>query len=258
MKFASLTKHNDELSNDVRNRLHSILMKNGHIEDEISPNYVFVIGGDGSFLRAVEKYNSQLDKVIFVGFKTGKVGFYNSFNIGEDVENIIDIISKENLVNSLCTLQIDFNNKTYIALNEITISNPPSAQSYKVYIDDNMFENYYGNGLLVCTTTGSTAYNKSLNGAILDSKLKGFELTEIAPINSVYYHSIRGSIVLSDDRKVRIESKLPQKAMITIDTKQINISDFTRLDVKISNIVVRCLAKEEDDFFDRVKKSFPI
>ena len=63
-----------------------------------------------------------------------------------------------------------------VALNESTLRNIVKTMVCDVYINNQLFERFRGDGLVISTPTGSTAYNKSVGGAILDPRIIGFQL----------------------------------------------------------------------------------
>ena len=75
--------------------------------------------------------------------------------------------------------------KKLLALNEATIKRVSKTLKADVYIRDQFFESFKGDGLCVSTPTGSTAYSKSLGGAVIHPRLKALQMTEIASITAV-------------------------------------------------------------------------
>ena len=79
----------------------------------------------------------------------------------------------------------------YYSLNEITVNNHTgSTYSAKVYINGVHFESFRGDGLCISTPTGSTAYNKSLGGAVIHPQLPLYQVTEIAALNNLVYRTL--------------------------------------------------------------------
>src|SRR5699024_4369198 len=74
----------------------------------------------------------------------------------------------------------------------------------EIYIDDEYFEAFNGDGLLISTPTGSTGYNKSLDGAIIDPMIRSMQLTEIASLNNNNFRTVSSSVVLGETRTLKI------------------------------------------------------
>ena len=73
-----------------------------------------------------------------------------------------------------------------------------------VYIDDNHLESFAGDGIIVSTPSGSTAYNFSAGGSVLYHGLDGFQVTPLAPINSKAYRSLLNSLVVPSKSNVTL------------------------------------------------------
>ncbi|MBF0846120.1 NAD(+)/NADH kinase, partial [Streptococcus danieliae] len=109
--------------------LEKFLLMKGLGRDELSPNYVFVIGGDGTVLSAFRKYIEVINDVKFLSIHTGHLGFYTDYQ-AKDYENIFeDILTKEPKLESYPLLEVQAycTNGNLLskscALNEITLNN---------------------------------------------------------------------------------------------------------------------------------------
>lgn len=246
------------LENEKAKEIKELVLKqlNDQIYDDEKPKYVIVIGGDGTYLRAIRKYINIIDECIFVSINCGKLGFYANINSLDDF-NILDLINShyETVSHNLLVFNVNGKGK-YYAINEVSVYSVPVIGSYKVYIDGKHIEDFYGNGLLISTQSGSTGLNKSYNGAIIDEKIKALELTEIAGIQSNAYSSIRNSLVLDASRVIYIEGKNCKNNLISYDTERINLDEFRSLEVRYSNLKVKNIVYNKKDFLERVKTSF--
>ncbi|MFA6843609.1 MAG: NAD(+)/NADH kinase [Bacilli bacterium] len=221
-----------------------------------NPQFVFVIGGDGTYLRAVRKYLDIIDKVIFISINTGNLGFYSNIKV-EDIDKINTLLKSnyEIVEHDLIKFTIN-NNYTNYTLNEVALYSTPLIGKYKIKIDGNLLEDYAGNGLVISTQSGSTGLNKSLCGSIIDDKLQTMQLSEIAGVHSNAYDSLYNSIVFASSRVITIETILPISQIVSFDSERKIISDFTKLEVRYSNKKVKNLKFSKKDFFERVQQSF--
>ena len=71
MKRFTIVSKNDDLSNQIKQKIHDALAKMDLISDENNPELVIAVGGDGTFLRTIHKYVNALDALLFVGIHTG-------------------------------------------------------------------------------------------------------------------------------------------------------------------------------------------
>ena len=76
----------------------------------------------------------------------------------------------------------------------------PMQQKYLLM--GNTLKNFRGDGLCISTPTGSTAYNKSLGGAVIHPQMDLYQITEIAALNNLVYRTLGNSIILSKGRWV--------------------------------------------------------
>lgn len=261
MKYSISAKQNEK-SQEIKNRLSIILNNNNFVADEVCPEIVFVIGGDGTFLKTVHKYIDRLDSIYFIGIKTGTLGYffeYSAQDLDEIVDNILNnseyFIEEHNLLEA--TLKYDNNEESNIyAINEVRIENPFKTLECNVYINDKFLETFRGSGLLVSSSLGSTGYNKSCNGSVIDTSLNLLQLTEINPINNYYYSSLSNSLVLKNDAHILFEGPF-DKEIIGFDNK-INEKNGKLLlvDIFMSERKVKLLRFSHSDFIDKLRSSF--
>lgn len=228
------------------------------IMDENHPEVVFSIGGDGTFLKSVKRYEHIIDKVTFVGINTGKLGFYPEFLIDE-INVAFEILANNPRYIEYCLLECEVVTEegkfTELALNEIVITNPMHTQIIDVYIDDEYFETFRGTGFLVSTPSGSTAYNKSLGGCIIDHGIEGMQLTEIAPINNRIYNTLNSSYFLNKNSKISLRINNNDYTFVCVDGIDNNKKSIKEINITISKQKVRVLSKGIS-YKSRVKKAF--
>lgn len=248
MKFAFVAKKDQEaatIKNYLINNLQGVL-------DEANPDFVFTIGGDGTVLDAVRKYLDKLDKIVFVTIHTGKLGFYTEF-LPNEIENIKEIL-KDYQAREYHLIKCQSAENINYALNEITITDQHRLFSGTIFIDDKHLMKVRGNGLCVSTPTGSTAYNKSLGGAILMPHLEAFQLTVIAPFESLNYKMI-SPLLLNKEQTITIKPK-NKYIDITADRNWISMEDVEEIKITFAEKKVKFLKNEKNDFVTRLNKTF--
>lgn len=254
MKYYIVSRFDDE-SKEIENYIKTKI--NGEFTAD-SPEYIFILGGDGTVLRAIHDYKDNLDTVKFITINTGTLGFLTNFCKEELDLAINSVVNASYKVISHELLNINYNGKDIsdLALNEVTIQMPIETQILDIYIDDEHFESFRGTGICVSTTLGSTAYNKSLGGAVVDHQLSIIQMAEIASINSNKYRTLKSPIVLSCDKVIRIESNQNNK-VITYDHLFKEVDNFKSLEVSLSDKKVNFINKDTLlSFTNKVKKSF--
>lgn len=256
MNYSIIYKDNDE-SLEIRN----VLLEKIELDYcEKNPNIVIVVGGDGTVLRAIHQYSETIDSVVFFTIHTGTLGYYANYS-PINVDYLVEQINSNNYTcktNCLLDYTLKTKKNTYvgIALNEVTIINSPMILSLNVLVDGFHFETFRGSGLCVSTPSGSSAYNMSLGGAVVDCELECFELTEIAGINSNVYRTLRSPIVFSKSRKLGFKAFDNYKAIFTYDNFSLEIDDLVSIEVYLSGKRVKFALYEPVNYFKRLKKTF--
>jgi len=259
MKYAIISR-GDPFSDSVVQQLHERLKQIDMINNQENPHIVITVGGDGTMLKAVHHFIDKIDDVVFVGVHTGKLGFYTDY-IPDDLESFIDKIAKDQYDDvsfPLLTAYVCRKNDCikYNALNEITILNPFHTQHIDVYINDEYFESFQGTGLCISTPTGSSAFNKSLGGALIHPNIQAFQLTEIGSINNNVNRTISASMIFPKEQYITLKSTDFDEVTLTIDHMHRSIENFEYIKFVLSDKVVRFRQYHDNDFWKRVKKSF--
>ena len=206
MRIGLFIKNEVKDSNFERDLINKI-SSYGHAVDNDNPEVVLTIGGDGTFLKAVQKYLDRIDEVKFLCVNKGRLGYFSDFRIDELEEALSKLGNNELINNSYRLVSANINGEDIFAVNEIRIENPFHTLTCEVFVDDVLLETFRGNGLVVSTSLGSSGYNRSLGGAIVDLKMESLQLSEVAPLNNCLYSSLKSSLVLSSDSKVTFKGE---------------------------------------------------
>lgn len=223
-------KNKSKFSKSVFQKSKKIMQKYGYTftssyEDDAVLN--LVIGGDGTFLNAV--HLSNFSDIPFIGINTGHLGFYQEVEVNM-IENFIrSFDNKDYRIENLSILEARINNKIINSINEVVVkSDRNQIIRLKVFIDGNFIEAYSGDGLIISTPHGSTAYNLSAGGAILHQSLNGFQLTPIAPVYSNMNKSLRCPVVLPNDATIdiNISKRDNYHTVFIFDGKEYSSKDY--------------------------------
>ena len=177
--------------------------------DEQQPDVVITIGGDGTLISAFHHYEDRLSTIRFVGIHTGHLGFYTDWRNFE-VEDLVESLqndSGQSVSYPLLEMSATYDDgeiERRVALNESTLRNIVKTMVCDVYINNQLFERFRGDGLVISTPTGSTAYNKSVGGAILDPRIIGFQLGEMASLNNRVFRTLGSPVVFGSDTKLTL------------------------------------------------------
>ena len=255
MKTYAIVYKQDHYSKKIAEQLREGL-SHQMIYDEDSPELVISVGGDGTMIYSVHKYIEKLETVSFIGIHTGTLGFLTDYQCDECDELIQDILKGEYKTYSRCLLEVSFDSKKVLGMNEVRVENNRRSQVINVYINDDFFETFRGNGLCVSTASGSTAYNKSLGGAMIHSGAGLMQLSEIAGIHHNAYRSLGSSLILDWTHRIRFESSDCDGAILGVDNYVFDLKGETSIDVKLSDRKVRFVQYKRVPFIKRLKRSF--
>ncbi len=215
---------------------------------------IFCIGGDGTLLSAAQKAAKLGIKI--VGINSGNLGFLAALRTQENFKQTLQNILKNNFKEQerfLLKAEVYKNKKlifTCCALNEAVIR-PAQARAINlnVHLDKSQVKNYFGDGLIISTPTGCTAYNMAAGGPIVMPSLNVFILTAICP------HTLsQRPLVLPADKEIKIllnQTKKDININLTLDG-QTNFALQNNDIVKItqSKQKLKILYPKNYDFFE--------
>ncbi|HEO6925671.1 TPA: NAD kinase [Streptococcus agalactiae] len=226
------------------------------------PDIVISIGGDGMLLSAFHMYEKQLDKVRFVGVHTGHLGFYTDYRDFE-VDTLINNLKNdegEQISYPILKVTITLEDGRVIrarALNESTIKRIEKTMVADVVINQVVFERFRGDGILVSTPTGSTAYNKSLGGAVLHPTIEALQLTEISSLNNRVYRTLGSSVIIPKKEAIEIVPKRVGVYTISIDNKTVHYKNVTKIEYSIDEKSINFVSTpSHTSFWERVNDAF--
>ncbi len=195
------------------------------------PNIVIVIGGDGFMLQTLKK-NKKLKK-FFYGVNSGNYGFLmNKFSS----KNIVNNLNKAKMI-TISPLEMYVKNnknqtKKHIAINEVSILRQ-SRQAASLLIkhgSKQIIKELVADGVLVSTPAGSTAYNLSVHGPILNLNSKKLSISPISPFRPRRW---KGKIV-KDQLKIIIKNLNPKKRPISAVADNIEVRNAKNIIIKIN------------------------
>ncbi|ENF5305337.1 NAD kinase [Listeria monocytogenes] len=231
-------------------------------DDYQKANVIISIGGDGAFLKSVRETGFRQD-CLYAGIAlTEQLGQYCDFHINQLDEIIKAAIEDRWLVRRYPTIYGTVNNtKAFYVLNEFNIrSSIIRTLTMDLYINDSHFETFRGDGMVISTPTGSTAYNKSVNGSIVDPLLPSMQVSELASINNNKFRTLGSSFILSPKRKLRIEIASEEGnnefPMIGMDSGALSIQHVHEVNLEVGDRFINIIKLPKNSFWDKVKRNF--
>lgn len=257
MKTFAIVIRPDDKSKEVAEKIRLKLL-GSMIQDDSNPELCIAVGGDGTFLYAVHQYLDILDQVSFVGVHTGTLGFFTDYCFDEVDECIDDILKNEFKIieSQLLEIDVDQNKHKLYALNEMRVENSTKTQIIDITINGEKLETYRGTGICVCTQIGSTAYNRSVQGAVIQEGLPVIQISEIAGIHHREFQSLGSPLVLKEDSIVTLESDNFNGTFLCTDADWITLDAKHKVTCKLSNKSVRMARYRKVSYIERLKNLF--
>lgn len=224
------------------------------LDESDSETVMLSLGGDGSFLKVADMIAPYLVPVL--GVNLGKLGFLSGLNVSELEKGLHELLKGAFTVKELtrlrCRVDTDLQNDAseFTALNEVVIARGDATglAELELFLDSKKVATYPGDGLIVSTPTGSTAYSLSSGGPLITRNTSAFSIT---PLN-VHKLGLR-PIICSNDTVIRARTKTP--VVIEVDGKKVESLEkgksvkMTRSETPTLMIV----PDDQSDFFETVR-----
>ncbi len=209
------------------------------------------LGGDGTLISLCRKsfrYNKPV-----LGIYAGQLGFLTDIKT-DDIENFLDCFFRgEYRIDKRMLLEISLHAgnsvEKIVAFNDAVFArkNTVSMSTVDAFIEGQMINSYRGDGLIVSTPTGSTAYNISAGGPVV------FPLTEALILTPICPHSLtQRPLVLPVDFEIEFKSK--DDILIVIDGQdKYKMRDFDKIVIKIANKSAKLIHSLKRSYFEVLK-----
>jgi len=245
-----------KLKNEIdKNRSDNLIFfdSNDSIDSDI--DFVFAVGGDGTILRSIT-YVKDSD-IPILGVNTGRLGFLTSVqkeSISDAISNIknnkFSVIKRTVLKVNLSSSNNPFSNYPY-ALNEVTIQRKDSTSLLNIscQINDKYLTNYWSDGLIISTPTGSTGYSLSNGGSIVSPESNVILLNPIAP------HNINmRSLVIPDNSNIKLNIEGDNEINLSVDSRMYSISSSNQIEILKSSFTIKTIKFDDDNFYKRLRE----
>ncbi len=220
--------------------------------------FIVIVGGDGSILRVVGGL-SQKDPPPILGVNVGSIGFLDESNGRLIFKDLLKVLKNEYIIEncSKITPYIVKNSEEFrlnSALNEVLIVSSKNSKVLQVSIKiDSIFLNrIYLDGVIVSTSTGSTAYNLSAGGSIVNPNL---EIMQLTPLNSFARSGLK-PIIIPIDSEIEIQLLRPRlDAKLVIDGQRVikKIQSNTKIIIRKSASYTKFI-RFKKSYYTRLRK----
>ena len=226
---------------------------NERIDSDI--DFVFAVGGDGTILRSITYVKDS--NIPILGVNTGRLGFLTSVQ----KESISDAIShiknnKFSIINrTILKVKSSSKNNSFAdypyALNEVTIQRKDTTSLLNIscQINDKYLTNYWSDGLIVSTPTGSTGYSLSNGGSIVSPESNVILLNPIAP------HNINmRSLVIPNDSNIKIDIEGDNEINLSVDSRMYSVSSSNQIEISKADFTIKTIKFDNDNFYKRLRE----
>ena len=209
-------------------------------------DFLVAFGGDGTLI-SVARRSYKYDKPI-LGINVGNLGFLTDIN-PENINDFLDNFLKGKYrIDERMVIEVDFREKKLYAFNDVVISKDviTSMINIEVNTQESYLNTYRGDGLIISTPTGSTAYNLSAGGPVVYPLTESFILTPICP------HSLtQRPIVLPSYFEIDVKSK--ELSKLILDGQEIYDLDDT-ITIKKAKKPIKLIHRIERNYFDVLRE----
>ncbi len=208
---------------------------------------LIVLGGDGTILSAA-RHAALYDLPIF-GINLGSLGYLAGAERSEGKTAIKKVLAGEYAVEKRMMLQtVGSDKRLFIGLNDIYVRNKEAAHMLKIglWVNDRYIDDYKGDGIIIATPTGSTAYNLSAGGPVLKPDTELMTITQICPHN-LYARPL----VISGDDEVSISIEGDSLGVVFIDgVLSSELGKGERVTIKKADYYTRLIKTTSLSFYD--------
>lgn len=217
-------------------------------------DFFLSLGGDGTMLESVTYVGKS--EVPILGINTGRLGFL-AVNSRDDSDAVIAaLINGKYTIDERSLLKLITPNKLFgnlnFALNDFTIIKKDTSAmiTVHVFVDGQLLNSYWADGIIVSTPTGSTGYSLSCGGPLVYPESESFIITPVSPHNLG-----TRPIVLSDKSEIsfQIEGR-SKKYLVSMDSRFETIDESVKMKIKKERFRVKLVQLEGQHYFQTLRQ----
>ena len=220
---------------------------------DFTADTAFSIGGDGTFIRSSAKIGKK--RIPIIGINAGRLGFLADVDGNEIDKAVSCLFAGKCHIEERSWLRLYTEDHSYTdfnyALNEIAVLKQDSSAmiSIHTWVNGVFLNTYQADGLLISTSTGSTAYSMSVGGPIVVPQANDFIITPVAP------HSLNvRPLIIPDAWEIEIVVESRNKHfLIALDGRNNVFNEKTKLKIKKAAFTTKVIRLEDQDFFQTLR-----
>ena len=247
----------------VENAYYEFLTRSQHIDVKAAGvfedynfdvDYGISMGGDGTFLKAASRVGAKGTPII--GVNMGRLGFLADVLPGEVEAALDSLYAGECEIEEHVVIQVEAEGGVLagnpFALNDIAVLKRDDASmiSIRTQVDGEFLVNYQADGLIVTTSTGSTAYNLSNGGPIIIPQSSSLCLTPVAP------HSLNiRPVVINDTAEITLDvESRSHNYLVAIDGRSERMTEGTRLVIRKAAHTIKIVKQRNQRYFSTLRE----
>lgn len=260
--FLDVLSHSDitvEMESTFYNYLSTLLQKTPHVDgiiagDDVKADMAISIGGDGTFLRTARWVGMK--QIPILGINTGYLGYLADVTVDEMITAVDDLTKGLYKIENRSLIEVTSVRKEAImdwsyALNEVAIlkQDTSSMISVATRINDVDLATYMGDGLIISTPTGSTGYNLSVGGPILEPTAPNWVISPIAA------HSLNmRPLVVRDSSELSVTtSSRATNYRVSLDGRSVTLPVGTTIKLRKAPFEVKVVQRMKHSFTDTLR-----
>jgi len=217
--------------------------------------FMLSLGGDGTMLAAVSVLRDS--NIPITGINLGRLGFLASINKDKIEEAITALFQEEYTIQKRTLLSVQaenaelFNGNSF-ALNDITLMKRDSSAmiTVKVFLNEELLNAYWADGVIVATATGSTAYSLSCGGPIILPGSGNFVITPVSSHNL----NVRPLVISDNDvLNIEIESR-SDRYLLSCDSRTTDLETHVKLKISKASFTINLIRLKNESFFSTLRR----
>lgn len=222
------------------------------IATEKDVDLAVIIGGDGTFLAKSKQYINTNTPVL--GINYGNVGFLTELEQNDEESGLLKVLQGEYILEKLPVIKVTHQEKVSLAINEVTVYRAfsPKMIDTEIIIESVSMNKFRADGLIVSTSSGSTAYSMSAGGPIVNPAVKAFIITPICPHNL----HLR-SIVVPMDANIEVKiNNVDSTCALSVDGNMVSeLEGAHTIKLELGGYL-NAIRQDEKSFYNKLKKKF--
>ena len=213
-------------------------------------DFLVTLGGDGTLI-SVARRSFKYQKAV-MGINLGTLGFLTDIMPDELDSFLSDFKTDQYRIDNRMMIEASINGKEVVSFNDIIINRQVGTGMINVsaFVNKRLFNRYNGDGIVISTPTGSTAYNLSCHGPVV------YPLTDAFIVTPISAHSLtQRPLILPADFKISFKNKNKEPAAVIIDghdTYELKLDEVVT--IKIASSKAKLIHRMERNYFDVLNK----